>query len=114
MPGMANMPNAQLLSEGISQWLDGRGLGRLLESSSTPQYYLLYTREKERGFCLLDPTGALRENGETIAEGELEGPSRTYAPHTGIILEETIIPQALKHGKHTKWYANRTLQEQGN
>jgi len=106
MPGMANMPNAQLLSEGNlhnglmeGAWVDY--LGKLF----TRKYYLLYTGKKERGFCLPGSNSAL-EKMENYREGELEAQPHlctSYRHH----LEETYYSTGLKHAKHTKWYANR-------
>jgi len=114
MPGMSNMPNKQLLSEGTlhNGVLEG-GWVEYWETGS-PRLVTYYTNGKKNGICITgDPTGSL-EQMESYRDDKLEGPSRLYIPHTGMLLEETYYSEGLKHGQHTKWYQDHTLQEQAN
>lgn len=73
-----------------------------------------YSKGKKNGVSVsFDPVGSLMKT-ESYSNDMLEGPTRLYAPHTGLIIEETYYSQGKKHGRHIKWYPSRTIQEEGN
>jgi len=58
------------------------------------------------------PTGNLVQI-TSYSNDEKEGPERIYAPMGGgNMLEETYYSDGVKNGMHTKWFPNRTKQEE--
>lgn len=112
MPG--KMSNGEVLAEGNMH--NGVIEGAWIDYWETQSIHSItyYTNGKKNGIAIYaDPAGSI-EKTESYRDDMLEGPTRVYTPHTGMMIEETYYSQGKKHGKHTKWYPSRSLQEEGN
>jgi len=113
MPG-GNFPENVLISEG--SYHNGKLEGTWIDYWETgmPRTIDFYMNDKKSGISIEnDPTGSIIRT-INYRNGLLEGPTKVYEPHTGVIGEETYYSEGLKHGRHTKWYPNRSLEEEGN